>query len=59
MELAWKGHGISVRILRKQVEGTTAPAAKRVHRPPSPEQRREIEKQYLLTSGTRYITPTR
>jgi hypothetical protein len=59
MELAWKGQGISVRILIKQVEATPAPAAKRVHRPPSPEQRREIEKQYLLASATRYIAPTR
>ena len=55
MELTWKGQGISVRILRKHVEGTPAPAAKRVHRPPSPELRRAIEKQHLLSSGVRHI----
>jgi len=52
MQLTWKGYGISVRILRKQATGAPPPALKRVHRPPSPEQRRE---QYLLSSGGRYI----
>ncbi len=59
MELAWKGYVITVRVQRKQVEGTVDPAAEQLPGPPSVEPSREVEKEYLQVSGNRYIAPTR
>ena len=59
MELTWKGYVITVRVQRTQIEGTPDPAMKEVPRPPSPEPRRDVDKEYLLASGNRHIAPTR
>ena len=59
MELAlrWRGIGISVQV--KRIEELASRAPKQGLQPPSPEQRREAEKQYLLASGNRCVGPTR
>ena len=61
MELTWKGYVIGMRVLqRKQAESAPDRGTKEVSAPPSPERRREqIEKQYLLASGNRYVAPSR
>ncbi len=55
--LKWRGTGISVQV--KRIEELASRAPKHGLRPPSPEQRREVEKQYLLASGNRHVGPTR
>jgi len=59
MELAlkWRGIGISVQV--KRIEELASRAPKQGLQPPSPEQRRGIEKQYLVASGNRYVGPAR
>ncbi len=59
LRLRWRRHGISIRVLREQVKGAADRAAKQVSRSPSPEQRREVEREYLLASGNRYVGPIR
>lgn len=59
LTLGWKGYGISLRVRRRHVEGTVGRVVKPVLQPPSPEQRREVEKEYILASGNRYTAPTR
>jgi len=59
LTLAWKGYGISLRVRRRHVEGMVGRVAKPMLRAPSPEQRREIENEYILASGNRYTAPTR
>ncbi len=59
MELTWADYRISLRIQRKEVDDTAGFTARQVYQPRSPQQRREVEKQYLLASGCRYVAPTR
>jgi hypothetical protein len=59
MELALKWRGIGVTVQVKRIEELASRAPKQGLQPPSPEQRRAVEKQYLLTSGNRYAGPTR
>lgn len=59
LTLGWRGYGISLRVRRRHVEGTVSCLTQRILRPPSPEQRREVEKEYILASGNRYVAPTR
>ncbi len=63
MQLTWKGYGISITVLRR-IRATTAEdktdrEAKQVHRLSSPQRRREIEREYILASASRYIAPNR
>ncbi len=58
MALTWKLFGITVTIRREDVEATLSLPRKLKARPPSPEQRREIEKEYTLASGNRHVGPT-
>lgn len=60
MELALKGYIISIKVRKKQVESKPDPPANEGNQPPSPERHREeVEKQYLLASGSRYVGPVR
>ena len=60
MELTWKGYVFSVRVWRKQAEAAQDPATKEVSMPqPSERRREEIDKEYILASGSRYVGPTR
>lgn len=61
MELTfkWRGYGISVKMLREQVRAAADRAKERVSGAPALEQRREVEREYLLASGNRYTAPTR
>jgi len=59
MELTQERYGISISVPRRPDEGTPRFQMKRAFRPPSPEQRREVDKEYLLASGSRYVAPFR
>jgi len=60
MELTWKRYVITLRIQRKQVDSVADSGRKQVSTPPLPAKgREEVERQYLLASGNRYIAPTR
>ena len=59
MELTWADYRISIRVQRKELERTSGFAARQGYQPRSPQQCREVEKQYLLASGCRYVAPTR
>ena len=58
MELTLKGYGISLKV--RKVEDAQGRAVRlTVLRPPSSEQRAEVEKQHALASGNRYVSPIR
>ncbi len=57
MELTLKRYGISVKVLRDQVEEKTDRIVKRVYPHRSLELHRDHRKEYLETSGSRYVSP--
>jgi hypothetical protein len=59
LTLGWRGYGISLSVRRAHVEGMVGRVARPMLRSPSPEQRREVEREYILASGNRYVAPTR
>jgi len=64
MELAWKGYVITLRVPvcveRKQAESARDAAVKDISGCSSVQRRREeIEKEYILASGNRYVGPAR
>jgi hypothetical protein len=59
MELTLKRYGISVKVLRQQVEEKTDRMVKQVYRRHSSEQRLDNQKEYLEASGSRYVSPMR
>jgi hypothetical protein len=60
MQLTWRGYGISLKVRRKEEEDAPVRAVRlAVLRPPSREQRAEVERQHTLASGNRYVSPMR
>jgi hypothetical protein len=59
MELTLKRYGISVKVLRQQIEEKTDRIVKQVYRHRSSEQRLDHQKEYLEASGSRYVSPIR
>ncbi len=63
MQLTWKGYGISITLSRMvratTVEDKTDREARQVHQLSSPQRRRELEREYILASASRYIAPNR
>ncbi len=59
MELTLKRYGISVKILRDQVEEKRARIVKHVYRHRSSELPRDHQQEYLEASGSRYVSPIR
>lgn len=59
MELTLKRYGISVKVLRQQVEEQTERIVKQVYRHRSSEPLRDQQKEHLQASGSRYVSPIR
>jgi hypothetical protein len=59
MELTLKRYGISVKVLRQQVEEKTDRMVKQVYRRHSSEQCVDHQKEHLEASGSRYVSPIR
>lgn len=59
MELTLKRYGISVKVLRQQVEEKTDRIVKQVYWHRSSEPHLDHQKQYLEASGSRYVSPIR
>ena len=59
MDLTWKSYGVTLEILRTQVEERVARAVSRADTPTSPKQHQEANREHLLPSGSRYVSPIR
>jgi hypothetical protein len=59
MELTLRRFGITDKVLRERVKGSTPTILRRVYRCHQPEHRRDHQKECLQASGSRYVSPTR